>query len=433
MLPADLLLGLFYARNKTTIKAHRRRSSSHVIATKELNIVREGGLFTEDDMLMLARVTLGILVAVTVLIVQYVDGNQNIVQISEDGSDNKSCCAFGICYCHSLDHALISLTNNVIINITNDTMLSSLIEISNLRNVSIIGHNNPTVNCKNVGGIHVTFCQNCIVQGIIWDGCGSIKTQQPGLKFKNSYNVTIHNCSFKYSVGQAVVLSEVSGDVIINHCKFLNNTHYRSHGSVIHYSFEKETFYQSVFMINDCNFTYNEWAKSLVYIENNTSKHNNTIRLNHSKFCHNQGVPVYVVNQNIFLSGQVLFLYNTAENGAGIYMTDHSNVVFGKDADVTFIQNIVNGNDSGTIFSRNQSSIIFDQNSEVTFNGNRFVTIYSEANSNVIFKANCRVTFRGKSSMNRKISAIYSLDNSHITFAGMQIIYNLKACMQLRM
>ena len=370
---------------------------------------------------MLARVTQSILVAVTLLVVQCVDGNHRIVQISENGSDNDTCCAFGRCYCRSLDRALANLNNSFLINITTDTMLSSLIEISHLGNVSIIGHNNPTVNCKNVGGIHVTFCHNCIIQDITWDGCGSIKTQQPGLKFKNSCNVTIHNCSFEYSIGQAVVLSEMSGDVIINHCKFVNNIHYRGHGSAIHYSFKKEAFYQSVLMINNCSFTYNKWAKSLVYIENSTSKHNNTIRLNHSKFCHNQGVPVYVVNQNIYLSGKVLFLNNTAENGAGIYMTDHSNVVFGKDADVAFIQNIVNGRNSGTIFSRNQSSIIFDQNSEVTFNGNRFVIIYSEANSSVIFKANCKVTFRGKSSMNRNISAIYSLDNSHITFTGMQI------------
>ena len=47
---------------------------------------------------MLARVTLSILVAVTLLVDQYVDGNQKIVQISEDGSDNESCCAFGSCY-----------------------------------------------------------------------------------------------------------------------------------------------------------------------------------------------------------------------------------------------------------------------------------------------------------------------------------------------
>ena len=34
-------------------------------------------------------------------------------------------------------------------------------------------------------------------------------------------------------------------------------------------------------------------------------------------------------------------------------MTDHSNVVFGKDTDIALIQNIINGHDSGIIFLRN--------------------------------------------------------------------------------
>ena len=48
-------------------------------------------------------------------------------------------------------------------------MFTTLINASNLENVSIIGHNNPIVNCKRAGGIHFNFCHNCIIQDITWD------------------------------------------------------------------------------------------------------------------------------------------------------------------------------------------------------------------------------------------------------------------------
>ena len=61
----------------------------------------------------------------------------------------------------------------MLINITADMKLSSLTETSDLVNVSIVGHNNPTVNCINSGGIHIASCQNCIIQGMVWNRCGS--------------------------------------------------------------------------------------------------------------------------------------------------------------------------------------------------------------------------------------------------------------------
>ena len=129
-------------------------------------------------MLPLSRILL-------LVVAYYVDGNQRIIHVSELVSDNKDsvtsdegdnsliCCVYGNCSCSSLDHALANLTSNVLINITTDVTLSSLVRVSDLENVSIIGHNNPTVNCRSVGGIHFTFCNNCIIQGITWDGCGS--------------------------------------------------------------------------------------------------------------------------------------------------------------------------------------------------------------------------------------------------------------------
>ena len=91
---------------------------------------------------------------ILVVAVQCVEGNQKIVHVSElisdhddfftnaSGKDNNShmCCVYGNCSCNSLYLALAHLTSNVMINITTDVMLSSLIKTSHLENVSIIGH-----------------------------------------------------------------------------------------------------------------------------------------------------------------------------------------------------------------------------------------------------------------------------------------------------
>ena len=142
-------------------------------------------------------------------------------------------CVWKLFLYSSLDHALANLTN-VLINITTDVTLSSLVSASDLENVSIIGHNNPTVNCTVFGVIHFTFCNNCIFRGITWDGCGT--ENGAGLMLTDSSKITINNCSFQHSKGPAVLLSEMSGDVNINHCNFLHSNQYKGHGAAIHYS-----------------------------------------------------------------------------------------------------------------------------------------------------------------------------------------------------
>ena len=286
--------------------------------------------------------------------------------------------------------------------------MSSLVKVSDIENVTIIRHNNPTVNCKDFGRIHLNFCNNCIIQGITWDGrFGSVDIDdhtEPVLKLSNSSNITIDNCSFQYSKGQAVLLSEVSGEVNIDHCNFVHNNHYGGHGAAIHYSSSNVTncHQLAVFTISDCNFAYN-YAKSLVYIENTIYRHNVTIH--YTKFCHNQGISVYAVNQNIYLNGEILFQNNTVENGTAIHISDHSTVIFSENSDVTFTQNFAKDR-GGTVFLRNHSNIIFDQNSVTVFNDNIATyyggAIYSEVSSNITFKANCKVTFSNNSAKQQR-------------------------------
>ena len=363
------------------------------------------------------------------LVVQLVDGNQRIVYVSESISDNEGfftsassfddnlmCCVYGNCSCNSLDHALANLTSNVMINITTDVTLSSLISASNLVNVSIIGYNNPTVNCKRAGGTHFNFCHNCIIQDITWDGCGT--ETEAGIKLSDSSNIAIENCSFQYSKGPVIVLLRVSGHVNISHCNFVHNNHYGGHGAAIHYSSSNIASDLLFLTISDCNFTDNKHAKSLVYIKNMKSKYVSIITVQDIMFYYNQGTSVYILNEKIYLLKRVVFKSNAARKGAGIYMKDHSTVILGKNSDVSFIQNSADYN-GGAVFLRNHSSIIFDQNSMATFSDNDAInsTIYSEVNCNVTFQETSVVTFSNNSVQGHG-SALYSSNNCHITFTG---------------
>ena len=363
------------------------------------------------------------------LVVQLVDGSQRIVYVSEpisddkdlstngDGDSNLMCCVYGNCSCNSLDHALANLASNVLINITTDVMFTTLINASNLENVSIIGHNNPTVYCKRAGGIHFNFCHNCIIQDITWNGCG--RETEPGIKLRDSSNIVIEKCSFQYSKGGAIVLSGVSGRANIIYCNFTKNINYRGHGAAIQYSSNNVTNYpQLVLAISNCYFANNKNAKSLVYIENMMSISTNNIIVQNTKFCHNKGTSIFIVNENVYLFEKVLFQNNTAENGGGIYMKDHSTVIVRNNSDATFISNSADNN-GGAVFLSDHSSIIFDQNSMAIFNDNNANsgTIYSEINCNVTFQAACEVTF-SNNSVQANGSAISSSDNCYITFTG---------------
>ena len=220
---------------------------------------------------------------------------------SEDDSINPLCCVYGNCSCYSLDHVLAHLTSNVLHNITSDVTLTSVIHASNLANISIIGHYNPTVYCRGAGGIHFTSCHNFIIQGITWDGCGT-DNDEPGLHLTNSSNITIQKCSFQHSRGQAVALSEISGYLNINNCKFTNNNQYKGHGTIINILFSTVKNSLQPFKIQACDFSNNKGARSLIYINNKIFEHNINITISSSVFYYNQGVSVYIINQKLYLA-----------------------------------------------------------------------------------------------------------------------------------
>ena len=118
------------------------------------------------------------------LFIQYTEGFHKVIVISElhdyddqndtrvtgdhSGSDisGSSYCLYGNCSCSSFYNALTNLTSNVLINITTDVTLSSIVSLVGLANITLTGHNNPTVRCNNSGGLHFISCYNCTIEGI---------------------------------------------------------------------------------------------------------------------------------------------------------------------------------------------------------------------------------------------------------------------------
>ena len=196
----------------------------------------------------------------------------------------------------SFHHKLTSLTSNGLISITTDVMLPSTILLVDLENITIIGHDNSTVNCDNAGAIHFDHCYNCTIVGITWENCGSIHSDKPVIGIDNSSNIIIQNCSFHHSATQVIVLSHMSGNMIISGCNFTFNNHYEGHGVAIHYLSEFERHSEFQITISKCNFTHNGVTtnQSVVYIGPSSSRYMEQIFLSNSVFTNNQGTPFYI-------------------------------------------------------------------------------------------------------------------------------------------
>ena len=351
-------------------------------------------------------------------------GQGDVVTIDSNGivwcSDQKSfICLSKKCYCNKLEDLLGGLKSNRLVNITDNATLSKVVELTNLNSISIIGYNNITVICVNSGGLKLDRCSDVTIEGITWIRCGGYNNNNylPVINLLRPYyyNKLIQKCTFQYSLGIAISLrlrkARNIKSVTINHCNFMNNNQYKDHGAAIYFGTK---FYRGAINIINCTFSYNGIAKSIIYFEGY-----NHLRLNNIYFYNNKGVSVYL-SRNTFLdvSGDVSIENNVAENGAGIYISDHSTIIFKESSNVKLVNNSAYHN-GAAIFVSHHSNVIFEQSSVVTFNDNKASngTVYCEASSNVIFQKNCNVIFSSNSATQHG-AAIYSFDNSHITFTG---------------
>ena len=231
--------------------------------------------------------------------------NDTVATVTDTMCTRDQDCANENNFFHSFEDALNNLTSNVTIHVTTDVILHSYTYLEHLENISIIGSTNPTVKCNNDGGLHFSFCHNCVIEGITWDGCGT--RTNPVILFSRSSNIAIRNCTFQRSAGQTVRLSAgMSGDVSVIHCNFANNTGFSS--ALLSFSTINS---QVVFTINHCNFTYNEGGgmADLVQVAGLFGMAE-CVSIGNSIFHNNKGSAIYIVNNCFNIFGNMLFEEN---------------------------------------------------------------------------------------------------------------------------
>ena len=341
----------------------------------------------------------------------------------------KPCCVIGGRSFHSVASAVHTLINNSIIKIIEPgVVLNTNISLEKLENISVIGQGTPIVNCNSIGAISFFSCNNVTIKGINWENCGSIDgSSYPGISFYKSSNLTIQSCSFSSSAGQALLLSEASGNIHINNSVFTHNNQYRGHGAAVEYIPADTAHTQARLVIDKCSFSNNGVAKSIVYIGSSEVRFNSYIQ--NSVFISNEAVPIYLSNHKLHISGNVLFKQNMAIAGGGIFSSS-STVIFKNNSNITFCNNSANTNggamyvnDSriyfgetsvikyvnnlaksfgGALFSVNKSVVFFNGNTTVTFQSNKADTkggaLYCQY-CDVLFDGNSAITFNDNIAM----------------------------------
>ena len=314
-------------------------------------------------------------------------------------------------YRSHFDSLVDGASNNSIINISATTVLSSIVVLEYLENITVIG---DSIDCNNTGSVKFISCKNVTFEGISWERCGN--STNPAIGFTHSSDVVIQSCSFHHSTGQSVVLSNMSGNVYINNCQFIHNNEYEGHGTAIYIS-QSENHVQSNMVVDMCNFTLNGHAESVVYIDGTPTSYND-LTIQNSVFVQNEGVPIYISHTNLHLSDTVLFEQNKAIAGGGIYGI-HSNIIFHDTSDVMFYNNYVE-TDGGCIYL-DESNVSFISNSTENFTRNN-----AQSNGGVIYSTNESIVYFSDKSMvvfsdNKASSgggAVFCEIGSFVTFEG---------------
>ena len=311
--------------------------------------------------------------------------------LKERSRDALPCCVFKNLTFHSITDILNNISsNNSIVNITTSVVLSSIVILEGLENITIIGHRNPVVKCNDVGAVKFISCKNVTIGGIEWEGCGS--NDYPGIEFYNSSNISFESSSFHDSKGKGVSLSEVSGNLYIHNCNFTHNNEYRGHGAAIHCLPSTDSSTENNLVVQNNKFISNTATLSVVYIDGSGSRIPGHVYLQDNVFANNKGVPVYITHSNLHIRGSVLFKGNAAKSGGGIYSAN-SIVVFHDNSVVNLISNSAKAN-GGAVYQI-CSRIVFETNSRAMFKSNsaRQGGTIDSYNSNITFDGNSTITF----------------------------------------
>jgi len=170
---------------------------------------------------------------------------------------------------------------------------------------------------------------------------------------------------------------------------FNNNRNYRGHGAAIYYLFQKDTCAPVLLTVENCSFTDNSRAESVIYISGCGCR---SFVVVNTVFVSNKGVSIYLINQTVHIYGNTSFKYNY---DTSIFIADHSKVSFNENSIVIFLKN--EATNGGAISVFNNSCISFEGDSTVTFTANNATgnggAISSVGNCNISFNEDCTVQF----------------------------------------
>ena len=308
---------------------------------------------------------------------------------------------------------IMNVTSYSEVTITDDYNISSLIMLEGLDNVSLTGHNNAIIHYKDTGELKFMSCQNVEIKDLTWNR-PSENNPISRITFSDVSSITVRNCSFQYSMGQAISLLNVSEHVNIDRCKFIHNSG-NQNASLIHYSpGSTNNNNTNVLTITNCCFSNNKYSQSgLIFLEPSKTMSDNVV-FHDAEFIDNDGTCIYGNKQYVSIKGTVTFKNNKAHSGAGIFITGNSTVTFCNNSNVMFVKNHVDAN-GGAISLSNHAIMVFESNSHSNFSNNKAMlgiggAIYSETN--------CMISLKGNSffSSNTAIEggAIYFKNNSDL-------------------
>ena len=212
--------------------------------------------------------------------------NEKMISVKETGKSSVNCCVYGKCYCSNLSLALEHVRNNTEIRIMSNVSLHGVpqFESTNDSNITIIGYNNPTVECNNQGGFVGRNVGHIIIQNIVWDRCGQ-ETEIDGF-----INAHITECSFQNTVSLSFSLTlRGSGLIYINNSVFFN---FIDGGVYLNVDSNNSSKASSITVYNS---TFNNAPLTVAINESHTGFHNGVLNVTIIKcnFSNNEYYNIY--------------------------------------------------------------------------------------------------------------------------------------------
>ena len=156
------------------------------------------------------------------------------------------------------------MDNNTFVNVSASYVaLPVPVSVTKLNNITISGHNYPTVDCNYTGSLECKDCHNVAIDNIKWMKCGFFKDESSsgkvdptsGLRIHMCKNFIIRLCTF---VASLIQILQTSGSIHFENAEFLgyhsssNSSLYQDYGGLF---VEMDDIAMAEIKILNCSFT----------------------------------------------------------------------------------------------------------------------------------------------------------------------------------